>query len=181
MPSTRHEKIDTCQVAARSGEASNKTKPDRVFADDEDDGDRRGCRLGRQRSIGTSGRGDHGDLSANQFGRQLWQSIDLIVGPAVFDRDILALDIAGPSGLGEMRAESRQPVRRPGAEEPDYRHRRLLRPRPKRPRLAAAEQCDELPPFQLIELHSIPTARASFQDTGFATISQWVSEPGKSD
>ena len=43
------EKIDPCQVAARPGEAGDKTKPDRVFVDDEDDGDRRGCRLGRQR------------------------------------------------------------------------------------------------------------------------------------
>ena len=43
------EKIDPCQVAARPGEAGDKTKPDRVFADGEDDGDRRGCRLGRER------------------------------------------------------------------------------------------------------------------------------------
>ena len=40
-------------------------------------------------------RGDHGDLSANQFGRQRRQSIGLIFGPAVFDRHVLALDIAG--------------------------------------------------------------------------------------
>ena len=89
------EKIDPCQVAARPGEAGDKTKPDRVFGDDEDDGDRRGCRLGRERRSGTSGRDDHGDLSANQFGRQRRQSIDLILGPAVFDRHVLALDIAG--------------------------------------------------------------------------------------
>ena len=43
------EKIDPCQVAARPGEAGDKTEPDRVFGDDEDDGDRRGCRLGRER------------------------------------------------------------------------------------------------------------------------------------
>ena len=40
-------------------------------------------------------RGDHGDLSANQFGRQRRQSIGLIFGPAVFNRHVLALDIAG--------------------------------------------------------------------------------------
>ena len=89
------EKIDPRQVAARPGEAGDKTEPDRVFGDDEDDGDRRGCRLGRERRSGASGRGDHGDLSANQFGRQRRQSIDLILGPAVFDRHVLALDIAG--------------------------------------------------------------------------------------
>jgi hypothetical protein len=38
------EKIDACQVAARAGEAGDETKPDRVFAGDEDDRDRRGRR-----------------------------------------------------------------------------------------------------------------------------------------
>ena len=112
---SRIEKIDTCQVAARPGEAGDETKPDRVFADGEDDGDRRGCRLGRQRRIGTSGRGDHGDLSANQFGRQRRQSIDLILGPAVFDRHVLALDIAGVfEALAECAQTVRDRVRRSG-------------------------------------------------------------------
>ena len=102
------EKIDTCQVAARPGEAGDKTKPDRVVADDEDDGDRRGCRLGRERRSGASGRGDHGDLPANQFGRQRRQSIELILGPAVFDRHVLALDIAG---VFQALAKSAQTVR----------------------------------------------------------------------
>jgi hypothetical protein len=38
------EKIDTCQVAARPGEAGDKSKPDRVVGAEEDDGDRGGCR-----------------------------------------------------------------------------------------------------------------------------------------
>jgi hypothetical protein len=62
------DKIDTCQVAAGPGQAGDKAKPDRVFGADEDDGDRPGCRLGLQRR--TAGRGDHGDLVANQFGCQ---------------------------------------------------------------------------------------------------------------
>src|SRR5262245_13526677 len=41
------EKIDACGVAARSSEAADKTKFDRVFVDAEYDGDGRGCRLGR--------------------------------------------------------------------------------------------------------------------------------------
>ena len=53
-------------------------------------------------------RDDHGDLSANQFGRQRRQSIDLILGPAVFDRYVLALDIAG---VLEALAKSAQTVR----------------------------------------------------------------------
>jgi hypothetical protein len=36
----------------------------------------------------------------------------------------------------------------------------------------AAEQRDELAPFQLIELHSIPPARAGLQDIELAAISQ---------
>jgi hypothetical protein len=37
---------------------------------------------------------------------------------------------------------------------------RLLRPRGKRPRdRSAAEQCDEIATFQLIELHSIPSSQ----------------------
>jgi hypothetical protein len=38
------EKIDACQVAARPGEAGDKTELHRVFGDQEDDGDRRGFR-----------------------------------------------------------------------------------------------------------------------------------------
>jgi hypothetical protein len=41
------ENIYPRQVAARPGEAGDKTESYRVFADGEDDGDRRGCRLGR--------------------------------------------------------------------------------------------------------------------------------------
>ena len=44
------EKIDSCQVAARPGEAGDKTKSYRVFADAEDNGDRCSCRFGRERS-----------------------------------------------------------------------------------------------------------------------------------
>ena|SRR6516225_7240221 len=52
-----------------TGEAGDKTKPDRIFGDEEDDGNRRARRLGRQCWRSTCGRRDHGDLSANQLGR----------------------------------------------------------------------------------------------------------------
>src|SRR5262245_57686568 len=39
------EKIDAGQVAARPGQTRDKTEPDRVFGNDEEDRDRRGCRL----------------------------------------------------------------------------------------------------------------------------------------
>src|SRR6516164_5669788 len=43
------EKTDTRRIAAWSTETRDKTNLDRVFGSAEDDGDRRGCRFGRQR------------------------------------------------------------------------------------------------------------------------------------
>ena len=90
------QKIDTpVSIAARPGEAGDKTELDRIVADAEDDRDRRGRRLGRERRSEVPARGDHGHLTANQIGRQRRQAIVLTLRPAVFDRHVLALDIAG--------------------------------------------------------------------------------------
>ena len=83
------EKVDPCHVAARPGEAGDKTQPDRVLGGNKGDRDRRGCRLGHGRR-GDRARCDYGDLSANQFGRQLRQSIVLVLGEAVDDCYVLA-------------------------------------------------------------------------------------------
>src|SRR6516165_2783858 len=153
------EKVDPCQVATRPGEAGDKTKPDRVFGGNEGDRDGRGCRLDSGRRGGRA-RGDYSDLSANQFGRQLRQSIVLVLGETVDDCYVLALHIAD---LFEAQAECAQTVRhhvrRSGVEQPDYRHCRLLRARRERPRgRRAAEDRDELAPPH----HSITSsARAS--------------------
>src|SRR5262245_2379088 len=68
--------------------------------------------------------------------------------PAVFDRHVLALDVAGVfEALAKSAQAIRQRVRRPAVEQPDHRHRRLLRPRCQRPGdCRAAEQRDELAP-----------------------------------
>jgi hypothetical protein len=58
-----------------------------------------------------------------------------------------------------------------------HRHRRLLRARRTRPRRRAAEQRDELAAFQLIELQSVPPARAGLEDIELARISQEVNTP----
>jgi hypothetical protein len=50
----------------------------------------------------------HGQLTANQIGRQRRQPIDLILGPAVFDRYVLALDVAN---LLEALAKCAQTLR----------------------------------------------------------------------
>ena len=58
-------------------------------------GDRCGRRLGGKGAGAAPVCGDHGHLSANQISRQRRQSIVLPLGPAVFDRHVSALDIAG--------------------------------------------------------------------------------------
>src|SRR5262249_16363341 len=153
------EKIYSCQVAARLGEASHQTNPDWIFGDDEDDRNRRGCRLGRRRRSDTPRRGNYRDLPANQFGCQGRQSIELTFGPAVFNSEAHAFDI---TSLSEALAKSAQTIAlsvgRVGVEEPDHWHRRLLRARRERPRSSrAAEQRKEGAAF-----HSITSsARAS--------------------
>src|SRR5262249_31867746 len=115
-----------------------------------------------QRRSGTSACGDHGDLSANQFSRQLRQPIDLILGPAVFNRHVLALDIAG---VFETLVKSAQTihvhVRRRGVEEPNHRHRWLLRARRERPGSRAPDKRDEL-----AALHSITSLTAACSVSG---------------
>jgi hypothetical protein len=88
-------------------------------------------------------------MAADQISREPRQSIILILRPAIFDRHILVRDV---SGFLEAKAEGRQGGRIKGgaAEEPDHRHRWLLRPCRKGPRRRAAEKRDELAPFHAI-------------------------------
>jgi hypothetical protein len=73
--------------------------------------------------------------------------------PAVFDRKILALAIAGfLQALMEASDERRKRIGRGAAEEPDHRHRLLCAHR-QRPRRRAADKRDELAPP-----HSITTS-----------------------
>ena len=88
------EKIDPCQVAARPGRLA--TRPSLTGSSPTT----KTIGIVVVAALAASAEDDrrsqhHGDLAADQFGRQLRQSIDLILGPAVFDRDVLALDIAG--------------------------------------------------------------------------------------
>ena len=109
-------------------------------------------------AAGIAVRGNHGHLTANQISRQCRQSIVLAVRPAVLYRHVSVLEIAGVlQALAEPTHNIVGSIRRSGAEEPDDRHRRLLRARRERPRNRTTKQRDELAPN-----HSITSsARAS--------------------
>src|SRR5262249_22583015 len=88
---------------------------------------------------------------AHQIGGKAWQPIRLIVSPTLLDDDIASLDepfLTQP--FGEFRHEVRKRRGARTAKKTNHRHRRLLRPRRKRPRNRCADQRNELAP-----LHSI--------------------------
>jgi len=82
------------------------------------------------------------------------------LSPAIFDRYVLALDIAGfLQALTEPSHVRPVSFRRSGVQETDHRQR-LLSTRGKRPRCdSAAEKGDEAAPFQLIEFHQVAAIR----------------------
>ncbi len=93
-----------------------------------DDRDRRGRVFCRQcRRSAAAGR-DHVDLAADEIGGQCGQPIIVALRPAVFDRHVLSLDIAGfAQSLAERGHNGAYGAGRPAAEEADHRHRLLLR------------------------------------------------------
>jgi hypothetical protein len=115
---------------------------------------------GKRRNCG--GTSDHSYSTLNEVGRHRRQSILVALRPTVFDRDVLALNVAG---LGKAPDESRNlagPLvdRRSAAEIADNRHRRLLRAHRERPCYRArAEQCDEAAPSQLTKFPRVAAIR----------------------
>src|SRR5262249_22305294 len=93
---------------------------------------------------GAAGRDEDGHLLANKISRQSWQPVELVVSPAVFDRDILAFDVT--CVLQALHKSAHRLRRRYGAKKADHWSCTLLRARPERPRhRRTAEQRDELP------------------------------------
>src|SRR5215470_18256213 len=92
----------------------------------------------------------------NQIGRQLWQAIISAFRPAVFDRHVLALDVAGfTETLPEWVQYSLFEAGCPAVEQSHHRHRGLLRARRERPRgRRTAEQRDGFAPSH----HSITSS-----------------------
>src|SRR5215471_14066864 len=93
---------------------------------------------------------------SDQVGRECRQPVVLTSSPPIFYRHILADNKSGFfETLTKCNDMVRISVQRPGTEEPDYRHRRLLRARRERPhdcRRRAAEQGDEGAPSHFISL-----------------------------
>jgi hypothetical protein len=141
--------VDPGDVAAGPIEAGDETGLDRIRARGEHD--RNGCGRGlrSKRCRRTDWRDDDGDATTDQIRRQFRQLTVFIVRPAVFDRHVLAFDIAGfVQTLAERGNEGGKRLCRAGDEEADNRQRWLLRTRPQRPRgRPAAKQSDELAPF----------------------------------
>ena len=122
------EKIDAGGVAARPGEACDKTKLDRVLGDAEDDRYRRCRSFGRKRSRRVAGRNDRGDLAADQVGHQRRQPIVFVPQPVVIDLYILAVNVTGfVQAFVERGDKARGTVGRSGADKRNNRRRRLLR------------------------------------------------------
>ena len=153
----RVEKIDAGRVAARPGETGDKTQLDRVFADAEDDRDRRCCSFGRERGR-VAGRGDHGHPAADQISHQCRQAIVLALQPVVLDRHVLAVDVAGfVEAFAERGHKARVGIGRPVSDKPDHRQRRLLRARRERPRSRrAAKKRDEIAPLHVPSVRTTP-------------------------
>src|SRR5262249_48491164 len=102
--------------------------------------------------------GDRNHPGTNQLVRQRRQTLDLLVGPAVFDRHVLALDEPRLlQALAECPHAIRVAVGRRGMQEPDCRRSRLLGARRERPRRRrAAEQGDERAAFHWITSSARP-------------------------
>src|SRR5215472_8696887 len=82
--------------------------------------------------------------TANEIGRQLRQAIKSAFRPAIFNRYVLALDVTGVCKAPPKRGYKGGPLGSGGGvNEPDHRHRGLLRARRERPRGRAPEQRDE--------------------------------------
>jgi hypothetical protein len=133
-----YRKVVPVDIAARSVKAGNETEFDRVSADREHDRSGRRCGFGGECRRRALDRNNHGNAAANQIGGQCWQSVETTLGPAIFDRDVAALDIAGfvetsPDGVKSAGVTVR------AAEQPDHRHRLQLRARRERPSRCAAE------------------------------------------
>src|SRR5262249_15591648 len=136
------------EVAAGPVEAPDDAELDGIAADREHDGYRCRRRLGCQYRRITALRHNERHMAAHEFCRQRGKPIVVTLRPAVFDRDVLAFDVAGfLQTLAECGNEVRIRSRRSAVEITDHWNNRLLRVRRERPRShRAAERGYQFPP-----------------------------------
>jgi hypothetical protein len=135
--------------------------------------DNRNCRsrcFSGARRDGAACGGQYGHAPTDEFRHQRWQSIDLIKSIAIFDRNVLTLDIAGFRKTPAKRChEVRRILRCRNPDEPDHRHRRLLRAHRERPDSRAAEKGDELaPPHSMTSSASASSVGATAMPSSLA-------------
>ncbi len=130
----RNEIVYPGYVAARPVETGHDAVFDWIITGGEDDrnrGSRLFCRNGR---ADAAGRSDQGHPTANEVDCELRKAVVLTFCPPILDSDVLTFAVAAfPEAAVERRDDIGGLVRRPAAEEPNDRHRRLLRARRERP------------------------------------------------
>src|SRR5262249_61635647 len=96
-----------------------------------------------------------------RVGGKRWRPFIVPSCPAILDGRVLTVDVAGfLETLAERGHVRRIPVGRCAIEDPDPRHRRLLRARRKRPRgRRTAEKADELASSHVEHAASLPAIR----------------------
>ena len=105
-------------------------------------------------------------LPLNEYQVKLGEYLNL--GPAVDDRHILALDIAGPfEALAKSAQTVHRRIRGPGVEDPDHWHRRLLRPRSEWPRAAPPSSVMNSRRFTWSPPQVVASWSAQFAETHF--------------
>ena len=135
-------------VAARSVQTDYEAELNGIGASHKNDRSGRGRSFGGERRGRPAARDYHGDLVGHQIGRQRGQLIQLIIRPPVFNRQVLAFDIAEfTQTLSESSQNCGVTARGLAVQESDHGHGPLLRMRCERPSCrGAAKSCDELPP-----------------------------------
>ena len=122
-------------------------------------------------------RNNHSYLTLHQIRRHFPKPAIFTVRPAEFDRDILALSVAGlGKTLSKCREQASAWFRRAGMQEADYRHLLLLRSCSQRLRCRGAEQRDELaPPHSITSSAVARSVGGTFTPSDFAVFEFTIS------
>src|SRR6516165_10143426 len=158
-----NQQIHTGHIATWLIKTYHQAGLDWIVASDEYNRDRRGGGLGRERG-GRAERGNDFRIPPHQIGGHRGKPIELALCPAIFDRHIAPFGIAVFAQSSPKHTQpGREHIARASIEEPDHRHRRLLRACRERPSSRrAAEQRDELAPSD----HSITSSARTSSAVG---------------